>query len=274
MSSEVEKSETTEEETANELEEDPQTPAAQVEARRMECVRLAMKEELSQYEINKARAEDEENWMKIDEFFEKARVPFDRAFVLKTLESQNLTSSASLNATELRMLGGDEPRSTAIVPSSCSMDRWCIHAVLKNGSPPTNDDIISYKFFPSPINIMSPMRYLQFDATLTAEGVEVGYFLDESIHMAVLMRVPQLRADRAQMILRRLCWTAGMGQIGLASRKERTCVGCGITWNNKMKRCSRCQSVHYCSPACIRGDWPNHRPVCRQLTSSDLEQVD
>ncbi|KAF7330233.1 MSS51-like protein, mitochondrial [Mycena venus] len=31
-----------------------------------------------------------------------------------------------------------------------------------------------------------------------------------------------------------------------------------------MKRCAQCQTVYYCSPACQRADWPQHKRWCRK----------
>lgn len=33
------------------------------------------------------------------------------------------------------------------------------------------------------------------------------------------------------------------------------------------KRCSRCKTAHYCSPACSAADWPYHKDDCRQMAA-------
>jgi hypothetical protein len=52
------------------------------------------------------------------------------------------------------------------------------------------------------------------------------------------------------------------------SNKQRTCQGCGKTQDGKdepFKKCAGCKSFHYCSEACQRADWENHKAACLKL---------
>ena len=33
----------------------------------------------------------------------------------------------------------------------------------------------------------------------------------------------------------------------------------------KLLACGRCREVEYCSPACQKKDWPQHKRVCRKV---------
>ena len=50
-----------------------------------------------------------------------------------------------------------------------------------------------------------------------------------------------------------------------AARAPRVCAapGCGATTG--LKRCSGCRSVRYCSVACSRAHWQEHKVECRRL---------
>ena len=45
---------------------------------------------------------------------------------------------------------------------------------------------------------------------------------------------------------------------------NKTCGGCekGESEDRKLKECSRCKTISYCSKECQRNDWPRHRPDC------------
>lgn len=40
------------------------------------------------------------------------------------------------------------------------------------------------------------------------------------------------------------------------------CSGCGMVPDQPLKVCSRCKGVAYCSQACQRGSWKDHKPHC------------
>ena len=40
------------------------------------------------------------------------------------------------------------------------------------------------------------------------------------------------------------------------------CYGCG-KFDYNMKRCSKCQDVHFCSDECAKESWPRHREGCK-----------
>ncbi|KAI0329865.1 hypothetical protein GY45DRAFT_1324470 [Cubamyces sp. BRFM 1775] len=41
--------------------------------------------------------------------------------------------------------------------------------------------------------------------------------------------------------------------------------GCSVCGKKAASRCSQCQSVSYCGPACQRADWPEHKHSCKSL---------
>jgi ankyrin repeat protein len=46
---------------------------------------------------------------------------------------------------------------------------------------------------------------------------------------------------------------------------QRRCAACGGT-EVRLQRCARCQAIVYCSPACQRQHWPQHKQRCKRLT--------
>ncbi|KAJ7475192.1 hypothetical protein B0H11DRAFT_2034471 [Mycena galericulata] len=56
----------------------------------------------------------------------------------------------------------------------------------------------------------------------------------------------------------------------LTSNETSQCSGAKCTHTNEtspqpLKRCSQCQTVQYCSPACQKAAWRSHRSVCKDL---------
>lgn len=57
------------------------------------------------------------------------------------------------------------------------------------------------------------------------------------------------------------------------------CSACGIQptkTSGNFKQCSACKTVHYCSPACQRSHWPEHKPHCnhnRAATANLKEHI-
>jgi len=45
------------------------------------------------------------------------------------------------------------------------------------------------------------------------------------------------------------------------------CANCGVLEKseNQFQKCSRCGFVFYCSKACQRNDWQNHKQVCKEV---------
>lgn len=55
------------------------------------------------------------------------------------------------------------------------------------------------------------------------------------------------------------------------------CSACGIQPTKEtgnFKQCSACKTVHYCSPACQRRHWPDHKPQCNhnQATKTSIKE--
>merc|ERR1712034_174287 len=45
------------------------------------------------------------------------------------------------------------------------------------------------------------------------------------------------------------------------------CANCGVLEKSEkqFQKCSRCGFVFYCSKACQRNDWQNHKQICKQI---------
>ena len=98
--------------------------------------------------------------------------------------------------------------------------------------------------------------------------VRCQYGLEDHIKRAVLIRIPRIMEKHEiydeqeydpfgiQRILQQVnihCNAPNPTKVPIsfvASSKERTCEGCGITWNRPMPRCIKCKLVRYCSRAC------------------------
>jgi hypothetical protein len=47
----------------------------------------------------------------------------------------------------------------------------------------------------------------------------------------------------------------------------RTCARCGLK-GAEMPACSRCRAARYCSPACQKAHWPEHKAACKAAAAS------
>ena len=56
----------------------------------------------------------------------------------------------------------------------------------------------------------------------------------------------------------------------VASSKERSCEGCGITWNRPMPRCIKCKLVRYCSRDCQVAHWMDHKKSCHKSSTATV----
>merc|ERR1712098_496274 len=45
------------------------------------------------------------------------------------------------------------------------------------------------------------------------------------------------------------------------------CANCGVLEKSEkeFQKCSRCGFVFYCSKACQKSDWPNHKQICKEI---------
>jgi len=98
----------------------------------------------------------------------------------------------------------------------------------------------------------------------------------DGVRMALLLREPRLRTNQATdiqtSILKALNeqnpeYTVTLEGTNDASRKERQCSACGIVWRKTMMRCSRCKVARYCSKACQKQAWSEHKKSCGQSNS-------
>ncbi len=65
--------------------------------------------------------------------------------------------------------------------------------------------------------------------------------------------------------LLRLKWSEQYKELGRASACYAQCRSCGRYREpdeGKFKKCSRCWAVRYCSVACQKGDWSEHKKIC------------
>merc|ERR1712098_654381 len=60
-----------------------------------------------------------------------------------------------------------------------------------------------------------------------------------------------------------------LNTVTIASGKsaERTCAFCGVV-QLKMKICSRCKQVNYCSGQCQKSHWKEHKRQCKKMAMS------
>ena len=66
----------------------------------------------------------------------------------------------------------------------------------------------------------------------------------------------------------------GKKKKGTAKREARACQTCGkpATAEKKLKKCSVCRLVRYCSTECRDGDWKVHKVVCRKKGEEEEEE--
>ena len=74
-------------------------------------------------------------------------------------------------------------------------------------------------------------------------------------------------------------WTPGAEEMSrvLTCMKRNQCRTCEATEPADMKRCSACMVARYCSPACQRRDWAQHKKYCvidRCLKAAVKEQLE
>jgi MYND finger len=48
-------------------------------------------------------------------------------------------------------------------------------------------------------------------------------------------------------------------------RSKEVCAGCGLIETGRLMVCQACKMKWYCSVACQRADWPNHKSSCKEL---------
>lgn len=60
--------------------------------------------------------------------------------------------------------------------------------------------------------------------------------------------------------------------VGADFDAEKCCAKCG-KWDYggadvALKRCARCLTMYYCSAACQKEDWPDHKAICKALKAN------
>ncbi|KAI8462871.1 MAG: hypothetical protein J3K34DRAFT_446096 [Monoraphidium minutum] len=62
-------------------------------------------------------------------------------------------------------------------------------------------------------------------------------------------------------------------QSGVRGAPAAACAVCGKGRDQgKLKVCTGCGAVHYCSAACQKEDWPSHRRACKARASQAAAQ--
>lgn len=58
------------------------------------------------------------------------------------------------------------------------------------------------------------------------------------------------------------------GPVTMNKAPNRGCFTCHKEIEGKASQCSACKAVIYCSPACAKQDWPNHKQSCQNFKRS------
>lgn len=97
-----------------------------------------------------------------------------------------------------------------------------------------------------------------------------SFIVQPGYAFALVVRVPLCRADRGWYgahnpniahLLETLFPSTG---VELASRKSQLCASCGSKGFKPLRSCAGCGTVHYCSEACQKADWPTHKAACKE----------
>lgn len=94
-------------------------------------------------------------------------------------------------------------------------------------------------------------------------------------HCANTLCAPHI-AELKPLVIQRLSTRMGMVPTQASALGYRPCAQC---WRMqradepKFMRCSRCHSVYYCSVACQRLSWPDHRDVCQAEADREAPRI-
>jgi hypothetical protein len=72
--------------------------------------------------------------------------------------------------------------------------------------------------------------------------------------------------DYAEALNGKTAWV--LRRIGKATAKS--CMYCTASSNVRLRRCSRCNYIRYCSDECSRVNWPLHKTECNVISKSEL----
>lgn len=53
-----------------------------------------------------------------------------------------------------------------------------------------------------------------------------------------------------------------------------SCGRPGCMLGDNLKKCSRCETIRYCSPECQKSDWPRHKKECSELRQKKYDKAD
>mmetsp|Transcript_29579 Transcript_29579/g.62741 ORF Transcript_29579/g.62741 Transcript_29579/m.62741 type:complete len:573 (+) Transcript_29579:501-2219(+) len=249
------------------------------------------------YETNKRVARDEACWKPVRGFFEdlgrdlsitdgsgrKIPTNIDPEFVSRCLTSYGVSEMAQKYAT-MRIFERPNKWLSAYCPSSDPCEVYCIWAKMQNGNEAEEGDHVATIYIPLynlGIEVELGNNRQTMNMTPGDDDLLKNYSIKPEVLRAVMVRVPELRADQERARVHSLMKTCfdGLklnendsgerghdigGDVFFASRKRRTCAGCGIVWLKKMHKCSRCGKKDYCSRVCQVGHWKEkHKLKCK-----------
>ena len=222
----------------------------------------ARMKKMEDYNANKRYALSESYWKSIDDYYEDDDgATKAREILLRPLIAMGCITERGLRKyTMIRIL--QSPRGTVFGEPPYTAHMFCPHAVDKNGVRLKKGEhamsiIMLKSFFTMDLNVGDT-------TVISSEVGPVSYVLADNILVATITRTPVLDADikDGHSLLKDQSDDKPI-TMPLASRKERTCDGCGIVWRSQMNKCSRCKCMNYCSKVCQVGHWREaHKLTC------------
>jgi hypothetical protein len=112
------------------------------------------------------------------------------------------------------------------------------------------------------------LEFNTFSAVYNEQGDQIKFTMAVCADSAACSDA--IRADIVNCLLAAM--GPGMKEVSsvpldgtLPTINERRCSACGVT--EKLRRCNGCKAVRYCSLACQRSDWSQHKRACRAVQS-------
>ena len=105
-------------------------------------------------------------------------------------------------------------------------------------------------------------------ATMNGRNNVIQCFLDNGVNVNAVSLFGQTALDTIDEALGNHQETKDLLQGAGALPASEVCANCGQTTRQpnppcrKLKRCSRCKKIHYCTVTCQKGHWSKHREYC------------